>query len=116
MLPFSLSEREIEPGRHEIRVEGELDLSVADQLQEAIGRRRDEETLIDLTDCEFIDARGIAIIIRAQIDRAEAGGGRLVVHSPRDQVLRVLAIIGPIGRGLVFEGRAEALGEAAPVM
>jgi anti-anti-sigma factor len=113
MPGFRVSEREVAPGCREIRIEGELDLAVADQLQEAIARCRGEQTLIDLADCDFIDSTGIAVIVRAHREWAEDGGGRLLVHSPCDQVLRILTITGLTGIGLVFESRVQALGEPA---
>jgi anti-anti-sigma factor len=113
MPGFHVSEREIATGCREIRVEGELDLAVAEQLQEAIARCRGEQTLIDLADCDFIDSTGIAMIVRAHNEWAEDGGGWLVVHSPGDQVLRVLTTTGLTGVGLVFESRDQALGEPA---
>lgn len=113
MHPFKVSEQEIAPGCREIRVEGELDLAVTDQLEEAIARCHDELTLINLDDCDFIDSTGIAVIVRAHRDRAADRGGRVVVHSPSAQVIRVLTTIGLMGTGLVFESREEALGEPA---
>jgi anti-sigma B factor antagonist len=109
MPGFHVSEREVPAGCREIRVEGELDLAVAGQLQEAIARCHGEQTLIDLADCDFIDSTGIAVIVRAHNEWAEEGGGRLVVHSARDQVLRVLTTTGLTGIGLIFESREEAL-------
>jgi anti-sigma B factor antagonist len=105
---FALSERDLGPGRREIRVVGELDLAVADRLQEAIAGRPAERTLIDLADCRFIDSTGIAVLVRAHQSATEEDR-LLVVHSPCDQVLRVLEITGLTGNGLVFETRAEAL-------
>jgi anti-anti-sigma factor len=113
MPGFNLSERQISSDCREISVEGELDLAVAGRLEEAIARSHGEQTLIDLTDCEFIDSTGIAVIVRARRERARDGGGRLVVHSPGDPVLRVLEITGLTGVGLVFASREEALGEPA---
>jgi anti-anti-sigma factor len=110
---FRVSEQEIPPNSHEIRVEGELDLANADRLQEAIERCRGRQTLINLEDCEFIDSTGIAVIVRAHREWADDGGGRLVVHSASDQVLRVLATTGLTGIGLVFEGRGAALADPA---
>jgi anti-anti-sigma factor len=113
MSAFRVTEHEIDSGCYEIRVEGELDLAVAGRLQEAIARCADRQTLVDLEDCEFIDSTGIAVIVRAHRDRADDGGRRLVVHSPSDQVLRVLTTTGLIGIGLVFGSREEALGDPA---
>jgi hypothetical protein len=50
MSASKVSQHEISPDCRELRVEGELDLAVADQLQEAIARSHGRETLIDLAD------------------------------------------------------------------
>jgi anti-anti-sigma factor len=84
-----------------IAVRGELDLSTAvdleTPLEEAIACG-DASVLIDLTECEFIDSTGIALIVRAwqRLDRnAEGdGAGRVVIASQNDQVRRVLEITG----------------------
>jgi anti-anti-sigma factor len=115
MSHFRVSEREIDQGCREIRVEGELDLAVAGQLEDAIARCRGKQTLIDLEGCEFIDSTGIAVIVLAHREWAKDGGGRIVVHSPSDPVLRVLTVTGLTGVGLVFESREAALaGAGAP--
>jgi anti-sigma B factor antagonist len=105
---FALSERDLDSGQREIQVVGELDLAVADRLQKAIERRRSTHTLIDLADCRFIDSTGIAVLVRAHQSAADEDH-LLAVHSPSDQVLRILQITGLTGNGLVFESRAEAL-------
>lgn len=84
-----------------IVVRGELDLSTASDLEgpleEAISSQ-DDSVLIDLTDCEFIDSTGIALIVRAwqKLDNGADGGGsgRVVLCSANDQVRRVLEITG----------------------
>ncbi len=110
---FRVSEHEIGPDCREIRVEGELDLAVADRLQEAIERCQGKQTLIDLEHCDFIDSTGIAVIVRAYREWADDGGVRLVVHSPSNQVLRILTTTGLTGIGLVFGSREDALRELA---
>jgi stage II sporulation protein AA (anti-sigma F factor antagonist) len=104
---LELTERLLSDGAIEIEVDGEVDLSVADRLQNAIEKAGPGSTLIDLSRCTFIDSTGIAVILRAHRLRAE-DGGRLVAHSPSRQVLRVLTITGLTGNGLVFADRDEA--------
>jgi anti-sigma B factor antagonist len=113
MLPFRLVEQEVNAEAWEILVEGELDLAVAEQLQDALARVGSDrsQTLIGLEDCEFIDSTGIALVMQAHQRFAEEGR-RLVLYAPRSQVLRVLSISGLTANGLVFESAAEAL--AAP--
>jgi anti-sigma B factor antagonist len=102
---FALREIEIDDGYREIQVEGELDLAVAAQLQEAIDRCEGDRILIDLESCQFIDSSGIAVILNAH----RGTGAQVLVHSPRAQVHRVLDLTGLTGNGLVFAGREQAL-------
>lgn len=84
-----------------IAVRGELDLSTAPELEgpleDAIAAG-DAQVVVDLSECEFIDSTGIALIVRAwqQLDRAAEGDGtgRVVICSYNDQVRRVLEITG----------------------
>lgn len=109
MQSFKLIETVLGDGRAEIEVRGELDLAVADRLREAIERKDEEQVLIDLAACEFIDSTGIAVIVHA----SQADGRKLVVHSPSAQVLRIFEVTGLTGNGLVFGDREEALSACA---
>jgi len=109
MRHFELTEIALGEGRVEIAVEGELDLAVAEQLREAIERTNEDQVLIDLGACEFIDSTGIAVIVQAWQSEAR----RLVLHSPSAQVLRVLDVTGLTGNGLVCGDREEALSACA---
>jgi anti-anti-sigma factor len=102
---FKLTETEIADGRREIAIEGELDLAVSDQLQQAIEACPSDRLLINLESCQFIDSTGISVILRAH----RAGDPEVLIHSPRGQVLRLFEITGLTGRGLVFPERAQAL-------
>lgn len=115
MVPFKLVEREVSPEVREILVEGELDLAVASQLQEAIERAGSDcpQILIGLQNCEFIDSTGIAVILQAHTRFAEAGG-RVVAFAPSSQVLRILSVTGLTANGLVFASAEEALAAAPP--
>jgi anti-sigma B factor antagonist len=110
MQPFKLSERDLQPGCREIQVEGELDLSVADQLRDLLDRAvaESQEILIVLEACEFIDSTAIAVIVHAHKQMAD-DGRRLAICAPSSQVLRVLSITGLTDNGLVFETVEAAL-------
>jgi anti-sigma B factor antagonist len=110
MQAFRLVEKDLQSGCRVIQVEGDLDLSVADQLRDALERPADGcvQILIDLGQCEFIDSTGIAIIVGAHNEMA-GQGGRIAVFGASDQVLRVLSVTGLTGNGLVFENVDEAL-------
>jgi anti-sigma B factor antagonist len=109
---FKLTEKDLRPGFREIQVEGELDLAVTEQLEEALERAcsADGMVLVGLEKCDFIDSTGIAAIVHAHNRFAERGG-RVVVCAPSDQVLRILSITGLTANGLVFENAEEALAQ-----
>ena len=81
-----------------IYVRGELDLSTAPELEGPLNsclESGEGSVLIDLSQCEFIDSTGIALIVRAwqRLDSGE-NGRALVICSQNDQVRRVLEITG----------------------
>jgi anti-anti-sigma factor len=99
--PFEASAAKLDDGVRVIAVRGELDLSTASDLErlleEAVASG-DASVLIDLSECEFIDSTGIALIVRAwqRLDRAAdgEGSGQVMISSDNDQVRRVLEITG----------------------
>lgn len=96
--PFEVKVGDLEQGVRTIYVRGELDLSTAPELQGPLnGALESDEgsVLIDLSQCEFIDSTGIALIVRAW-QRLNSGenGRALVICSQNDQVRRVLEITG----------------------
>lgn len=105
MRPFMLVESVVEDGCREIEIEGELDLAVADRLKQALARCGSDRVLISLRACQFIDSTGIAVILNAH---HESDSG-IVLHSPCDQVLRILEVTGLTDSGLVFADREQAL-------
>lgn len=96
--PFEVKAGDAEGGVWTISVSGELDLSTAPDLEGPLQEALDSgegSVLIDLSQCEFIDSTGIALIVRAwqQLDSGE-NGRSLVICSQNDQVRRVLEITG----------------------
>jgi anti-anti-sigma factor len=110
MQRFNVSERDLQNGARDIRIEGELDLAVAGQLDEILVKAAEQcqQVLVGLERCAFIDSSGIAVILRAH-NRMQAEGNRLVVYAPTNQVLRVLSMTGLTSNGLVFDSAEEAL-------
>jgi anti-anti-sigma factor len=89
---------DLEQGVRTISVRGELDLSTAPELEGPLNQALESgegSMLIDLSQCEFIDSTGIALIVRAwqRLDRGERGHA-LMLCSQNDQVRRVLEITG----------------------
>lgn len=105
MRPFKLTELTVDEGCREIKVEGELDLAVAEHLQQALASYQGDHILISLESCQFIDSTGIAVIVEAN----RSNDSRVVLHSACDQVLRILQVTGLTSDGLVFADRDEAL-------
>jgi anti-sigma B factor antagonist len=100
--PFETSSAEVD-GVRIVAVRGELDLSTAPELQGPLDTALEDpqaSVLIDLSECEFIDSTGIALIVRAwqRLDGNGDGDGgssaRLVICTDREQVRRVLDISG----------------------
>jgi anti-anti-sigma factor len=114
--PFEATVAQLDDEVRAIVVRGELDLSTASELEapleEAISAK-DASVLIDLSDCEFIDSTGIALIVRAwqRLDRTAdgEGEGRVVICSDNDQVRRVLEITGLELSIAIHSTRDEAL-------
>jgi anti-sigma B factor antagonist len=94
-------DREEMDGVHVLSVRGELDLATAPELREILdeGLEVEAPVLINLTDCEFIDSTGIAVIVRAWQQRqgqdgAAADSSTLALCAPGNQVSRLLDVTG----------------------
>ena len=95
--PFETSTTELD-GVRVLAVRGELDLGTAPDLEPELqaALAAPESVLIDLTECEFIDSTGIALIVRAwqRIVAEDDGKRRLMIAGHGEQVGRVLEISG----------------------
>lgn len=67
--------------------------------------------MLDLSECEFIDSTGIALIVRTWQRLDEDGNGRLVLCCVNHQVRRLLKITGVEGSIPMHEQREAALAE-----
>jgi anti-anti-sigma factor len=112
MRPFRLGETDLSTDCREVRVEGELDLFVAGELQERLDAATGEDldVLVSLERCDFIDSTGIAAIVAAHKAMASKGR-RLLVCGPSGQVSRILAITGLNDFGLIYDSAEAALAE-----
>lgn len=112
MRPFRISEVDLDPECREMRVEGELDLSVADQFHKRLdaAAMEDIEVLVCLERCDFIDSTGIAAIVSAH-KLMVSRGRRLLVCNPSGQVSRIFAITGLNDVGLIYASTEAALAE-----
>lgn len=99
--PFEATAAQLDDGVRVVAVRGELDLSTATDLEgplEDAVSSGDASVLIDLSECEFIDSTGIALIVRTwqrlDVSADGDGSGRVVISSANEQVRRVLEITG----------------------
>jgi anti-anti-sigma factor len=116
--PFEVESEQREDGIRAITVRGELDMNTAPELEAELDRTLTEESaavLLDLSECEFIDSTGIALIVRTwqRIDGGEDGDGegRFVLCCINHQVRRLLKITGVESSISMHERREEALAE-----
>lgn len=117
-VPFEVESEELGDGIRVFTVRGELDMSTAPELEQALeGALADSDAsvMLDLCECEFIDSTGIALIVRAwqRLDRGAGGEGegRLVLCSHNHQVRRLLKITGVENSISMHERREDALAE-----
>jgi anti-sigma B factor antagonist len=91
-------------GRVRVRLRGELDLSSAPTLSEALRglRERHELVLLDLDELEFIDMSGLRAVLAGAEEASHDGGGFAVTRgSP--QVRRLIGLVGLDGQLRVDE-------------
>jgi len=84
MLNFDL-ETETEDASALIRIRGDLDLQVVDQLTEALAEiesREPELLVLDLSRLTFMDSSGMAAVAAAHIRAVEAGRRFAIVRAP----------------------------------
>jgi anti-sigma B factor antagonist len=94
-LMFSMDLRSGECDGHVVvALRGELDLVDAARAAAALGSvaAREPRIIVDLAGLEFIDASGVAALLRGRRDARDAGGD-LLLAAPQRRVRRVLAII-----------------------
>jgi anti-sigma B factor antagonist len=90
---------EEQDGVRVIAVRGELDLNTAPELETPLDEALAGPTpiVVNLTDCEFIDSTGVALLVRAWqrvSDNGAGGNTRFIICCPNSQVERLLKITG----------------------
>lgn len=114
-VPFEVQREELDDGIHTITVRGELDMNTAPELEQGLEDVLADSAssiMLDLSDCEFIDSTGIALIVRAwQRLGSNGGGGRLVLCCNNHQVRRLLKITGVEASISMHEQRDAALAD-----
>ena len=113
-VPFGVRSENHSDGVRIVSIRGELDLNTAPQLESELERirRSSGSVVVNLSDCEFIDSTGVALLVNAwqHVDRTGgSGNGRLVLCCPNRQVRRLLDITGVESSIDVHEDVVDAL-------
>lgn len=116
-VPFEVQREELDDGIRAFAVRGELDMNTAPELEKGLDEALAESSapiMLDLSECEFIDSTGIALIVRAwhRLDEnaeENGSGGRLVLCCSNHQVRRLLEITGVESSIPLHEQREAAL-------
>ncbi len=83
-----------------LALSGELDLSSAPELEQAMSEAKPEpgrRLLLDLAGLSFMDSTGVSVLVRAKQD-ADANGWLIALRSPTGQVRRLLELVGLLER------------------
>jgi anti-anti-sigma factor len=77
-----------------VRVRGEVDTATAPQMGQAIDAQlaRRRRVVLDLSEVEFMDLHGLAVLMRAS-RRTRVEGGSFVVDRPAPCVLRLFELV-----------------------
>jgi anti-anti-sigma factor len=77
-----------------IRVRGEVDTATAPQMGQAIDGQmeRRRRIILDLSEVEFMDLHGLAVLMRAS-RRARTEGGSFAVERPSPVVVRLFELV-----------------------
>ncbi|MGH2718752.1 MAG: STAS domain-containing protein [Actinomycetota bacterium] len=84
----------VRPGSGALRLVGELDISTASLLEEALHEPTSlgGDVVLDLSELSFIDSTGLQALLALGRDLGQ--GGRLVLHSLSPAVARVFELTG----------------------
>jgi anti-anti-sigma factor len=101
---FAVEVSDAHDGKVEITVRGELDMSAAPDLADAIARARKGADLVvlDLGGVTFLDSSAIGALVASGRDVLDAGG-RLQIGPRSEIVSRVLEITGLTGQSDAFD-------------
>ncbi|HWF72676.1 MAG TPA: STAS domain-containing protein [Solirubrobacteraceae bacterium] len=95
-----------------VAVSGELDLVSSTALEEALEELDASKPgfiVLDLTEVDFMDSAGLAVVVRAH-QRAESAGRQFGLISASPQIRRLLSLTGMDERLTVAQTSEELLG------
>jgi anti-anti-sigma factor len=111
--PFEATTEELDGPVHQISVVGELDLDTAPILEARLreAQHAGVSVLLNLSDCEFIDSSGLALIVQAWREISSRDSTNLAMCCAKDQVERLLRIAGAYESISIFDSVDDALAE-----
>lgn len=89
------------PERYTIFVSGEIDISNAEQLRNAVDlafEQPTEKVVLDLADVSYIDSTGIGVLVGAAHHAADHGKAFAAINA-QNGVMRVVELLG-VGKGI----------------
>jgi anti-sigma B factor antagonist len=90
---FDVQTEMVPGGAVVLRVSGELDLASVPRLEEALATVSADPTVIDLSECTFLDSSAVRMLASAGRSLSEAGS-RFAIVASNPGLLRVLEITG----------------------
>jgi anti-sigma B factor antagonist len=92
---FAIAEAEGDEGEQIVRVEGELDIATAPDLERVLlsPRARGQRVVIDLAGLRFMDSTGLRVLLRAQA-AAKDGRWEVYVRNVPPNITRLFTIAG----------------------
>ncbi len=103
---------QIKQGVLVVRVEGELDMHVADEFRqkvdEALETGNIRHVILNLKGVTFVDSSGLGVIL-GRYKKISATGGRLLAAGVKPQVARVFELSGLLKIIRTYGSEAEAL-------
>jgi anti-sigma B factor antagonist len=93
-----------------VTLRGELDLVAAAHVAATLIALADRHPriVLDLTDLEFIDCRGVAALVSGRA-KARQAGGDLLIAAPQRQVMKLLTRTAPAYGFFVYANAEEAI-------
>jgi len=95
-----------------VRVEGELDMHVANQFRECVDNALTvsgvQHVLLNFKDVTFIDSSGLGVIL-GRYKRIHASGGNVLIAHIQSQVLQIFELSGLLQIMKLYSSEAEAL-------
>ncbi len=97
-------------------VAGEVDLSTADRLREALRSELDSArpVLVDLEDCTFIDSVGLSVLVEAAQRAQGSDGAGLGIVAPSAAVRRLIELTQLHSLIPVFDSTVDAANGLTP--